>query len=505
MSNLHLPVQTVHLTLQGTRASWLDSGVSIARGEGLIVHAPGAVKYGGHGDQWGFPEGSYDHQLDPDGIHYDAVTADHVLDSSNVRTYAQLNMDSSRFSIPSVPPYSMGMVLLPVGVTPGVGQSDAVNVPREWNGDPLADSYFGGASAVRVWFLFNDTVGDFGDNSGAFDITVQRLADTVLNLPPVRGGRSVPPMLQGLLRAQSQHPAWCWVVQPKHGAWEYYTSLDVPLSLGAFLSVKGEPSIPAATYLAGHGVDLTTIPVTLKMETGGTDVTVLYFDRGRLRGGYYDGAQIEVFEVDWQNPTAGRWIAFSGLFGNGIVGDLSATLELSTWEVAFASSRAKTITYSCPYNFCEGMCHNAEAGDGPTAGDWTRAGVVTSVGAATLLTVQMSGGFLSNGAREAGFSWASDRLAAWAARLNEGRLSMGSGASSDGFTKEVKLGKSLGGDSYQLELRGSFPHVPLVGDVIALRSGCAKTPTACQSYRNFLNYGGFPFLPLAEGMRRIDT
>lgn len=495
--SLHTVVQTVNLTLDGKKVGWLNSGMDISPGEGLVVTASGAIKYGGSSNNWGFPEGSYE----------DTSGNSHALDLGSVRDFADVDADQNKFPVSNVPPFSLSMLLLPPNANPvysNNGVSDAIYIPREFTGDPLAGSYFGGAPRLRAWFVFNDVIGQYGNNSGAYNLTLQRYADTPQELPAVRGGRTVPNALMAHLRSQTQHPAWCWVVTPKHGPREFYTSLDIPLDLPSYTSVKGESDVPAATYLNGFGVDLTTIPVTLKIETSGTDVTVLYFERAKLLGGYYFGAEIQVFEVDWSDTSAGRWVAFSGLFGNAVVGDLGATLELSTWDVAFETARAHTVTYSCTHRFTEGLCRNEAAGDGPVSSDWTRTGEIVAVGAPTLLRVAMDAGFVTNGARElANYPNPTDRLAAWADRLGEGRLTSGAGSTNEGFARQVKLSSALGGDMYDLEMRESFPRMPQVGDAIALRSGCVKSPEMCDLYHNLLNYGGFPFLPLAEGMRRI--
>lgn len=493
---LNVVVQTLTLALEAKKAGWTDTGLLVSRGEGLRVSAAGRVRFGTSSSAFAFPEGTYP----------DANASGHALDLASVQQFSS-GPGPENYPVSNTRPVSLAMLLLPDGQTPvfarnGVGNAIAPN--REYLANPVADSTFGGAQTLRVWFLFNDQTNAYSSNSGSFSLTLERIAESSINLPPTRGGRTMSPAYASLLQEQTQHPAWCWVISPLSGQREFFTSLDVALSLGPFVGANGLNPIPAATYLPGRGVDLTAIPTSLKIETDGADVTVLNFDRLRLLGNYYFGAEVEVFEVDWANLDAGRWVAFSGRMGNAVVGDLSATVELTSWDDLLEKAGDDVVIYSCPLKFCQGMCRNAEMGDGPIQSDWTRRGVVVKSLAPTKIRVEMQPGFVTDGVRETSRYSPAQRLVAWQARLAEGQLFIfDEGSDNNNLSRQIKSVSQVAPEVLNVELRQRFVTPPLAGDLCQVFAGCTKTPERCKDYDNFANYGGWPNLPLKSGVRRF--
>jgi hypothetical protein len=497
---INVVVQTLESSVKSATKGWTDSGMVVPRGQGIRLFSSGRLRYGDDGKEYSFPEGTYP---PPDNNQ-----SNHIEDLANVDTRTGLST-GKQYPAPELRLYSLAMVLWPDGagappyLTGALPPGAAFQVNREYSAIPVPDSVFTarGSDNLRVWFTLNDK--NKSDNSGAWKVRLERIQEMENGSgSDTSGGRTIPSELFSLLQNQSQHPAWCWAIKPLSGEREFYTSLDIPLQLPDYVSANGLNPIPAATYQTGHGVEITAIPTTLKVETDGTDVMTLNFDRLKLLGGYYFGAEVEVFEVDWKNPQAGRWVAFSGHLGNAIVGDIGATIELATWDELLIKRRSNVTSYSCTHKFCAGLCTNIEMGNGPVLSDWARQGTVVSVSTATIFTVEMSAGFLTNGIRETSFYSPTERLNAWKSRLREGVVKCLTDGPNALLRRQTKVATEEISDLFTIELREKFPVPFKVGDVLNISSGCTKTPEMCKLYRNFKNYGGLPFMPLPEGVRR---
>lgn len=493
--SFNVVLQTVKVALEAKKNGWTDTGVVVESGQGLRITATGRVKIGTGSTYGAFPEGRYN----------DSNAEGHAFDEETALKFG-FDGFSLKFPVSNTRPWSISLLLLPDGEAP-VFRADGVHTGfvtnRSLTFDPVPPEAFDGVSALRAWLIFNDEVTQYGDNSGTFSVIVERTGASDIDVPPVTGGRDIPPAYISLLNEQGQYPAWCWVITPLSGQSEFYTSLDEPLSLGEFVSANGENPIPAATYLPGRGVDLSAIPTTLKLTTDGTDVSILNFDRLRLLGGYYFGASVEVFEVDFMHLSAGRWVAFSGTMGNAVVNDIGATVELTSWDDALEKQRDDVVLYTCPHRFCQGICHNQTLHDGPTLSDWTRVGTVLQTIAPTKIQVQMDAGFVTDGVRETSRYTPPERLAAWQSRLEEGQFTVVSSGVNFHLSRQIKRVSEVETDVLDIELRQSFVALPVAGTLCEISAGCTKTPEMCRAYDNFKNFGGFPFLPLADGVKRL--
>lgn len=58
----------------------------------------------------------------------------------------------------------------------------------------------------------------------------------------------------------------------------------------------------------------------------------------------------------------------------------------------------------------------------------------------------------------------------------------------------------LGSIPTQVSLRVALSNIPEVGDTFTVQKLCAKNITACQAFSNYINYGGFPHVPLQPSL-----
>ena len=65
-----------------------------------------------------------------------------------------------------------------------------------------------------------------------------------------------------------------------------------------------------------------------------------------------------------------------------------------------------------------------------------------------------------------------------------------------GQVRPILWNGSIGGGIDQIQLRVSLEGTPEVGNTVTFQKLCSKNATACQAFSNYINYGGFPHVPI---------
>ncbi len=155
----------VPVTVNANSAVWLDTGLTVLAGECLQITALGTtVKFGVNPNQCAYPEGWYSASGSPCGPQaYDptAVAMAHGGDATN--PYVTLEQ----------PDYCL--VAKIAGAQPSGTHLTGTLRPNRSTVFPPGSLGGGG----RVWLILNDGLGAFGDNSGSWAVTLQRLTTYV--------------------------------------------------------------------------------------------------------------------------------------------------------------------------------------------------------------------------------------------------------------------------------------------------------------------------------------
>lgn len=316
---------------------------------------------------------------------------------------------------------------------------------------------------------------------------VPSICSSVPSAPQGRsGGRSVPgSMYAELVKSHHEH-FWVIAIKPIYGDWECYNSIDISVELPSYNSNNGLNAIPPLKSLPSRGVDLSSIATTLKMEADSSDAIIVNFDEKKLKNGYYQNAEYELFRVSI-NHLEDRWVASSGQVGLSQIGESSSTLELLTWVELAQRPVGDEQTYGCRHEFGNGMCRNSMLHDGPLLSNWTKPAEVVSVTNRSRFVVEVDGGTDD-----------------FYERLQEGFVTFNSG-DNQYLKRDVKSGKRAGSSNQvEISLQEIANYDIAVGDELSVSAGCTKMPEMCKAYGNFKNYGGFPFIPLREGVMRRD-
>lgn len=227
------------------------------------------------------------------------------------------------------------------------------------------------------------------------------------------------------------------------------------------------------TYLAAGGLTLSNIHVSAHDQTQNVELIVKEDSTGVTRldieAKEFDDAYVEIYYIDWTDPSAGDLLAFVGFVGNITVGtDGFITLNLD------GSMRTKPLAnevYSA-------TCRN-ELGDAICQFDLDSTRFAFTVGG----TPTPSPFKFGTNAVEANNYWA-DGVVEWLTGNNVG------------LYFDIRKYTQTNG---LVRLWTRTPYSIQVGDTGYLYQGCPKTVTACRTtFDNLVNFRGEPYLPPAD-------
>ncbi len=259
----------------------------------------------------------------------------------------------------------------------------------------------------------------------------------------------------------AQSWARAWSVVRRDGLMLGFTDHDAPLSFGG-QEFRPSSGLNAQSLVQGAGlsIDNTEVAGILSHDA---------ITEADLACGRWDGAEVQLWEVNWQDPSD-RQLLFRGHLGE--VGRKGA------------SFRAELRGLSEPLNRLQGRVYHprcgAELGDGACRMDLSRPGY-RAEGVVTL--------------QDGGACFTLDGLAGheqgW---FERGRLEVldGPAAGLSGLIKRDRAGDG----GREVELWAALGIHPQAGDRLALVAGCDKRAETCRlKFANYLNFRGFPHLP----------
>lgn len=257
--------------------------------------------------------------------------------------------------------------------------------------------------------------------------------------------------------------ATCWRVTRQDGAVLGFTDHDRTLR---FDGVTFEPRL---------GFDSSAATLEPDLAAGTAEVAGILSSRtigeAELAGGLWDGAKVEIFAVDWQDPSVRL------LLRRAIVGEVSRAggvfrAELRALPHLFDQPQGRVFSHLC----------DADLGDGRCGVDLAQP--------AFRMTGTVSGG----GAAELRV----DGVAAADGWLAGGRLEVIGGASA-GHVAEIVSDMPGAGTARDIALLVPLP-LPLdPGTAVRLTAGCDKHFSTCGAkFANSAAFQGFPHMPGAD-------
>jgi len=186
--------------------------------------------------------------------------------------------------------------------------------------------------------------------------------------------------------------------------------------------------------------------------------------------GRFAGAEVEVWRVDWKDPTFGRQL-MAGRIGEVNFADTTFKFEVVTpAERLQQASVLQTVTPSCRYKLGDGRC-------GVNLAAFTASGAVTAVSLPNLWLMSKRRTFIDSSRAEADDYWQLGTLT-WLTGNNAGQ------------TIDIR---SFSAGQFVLEQATQYDIQ--IGDTYEAVKGCDKSLTVCDTvFSNSLNFGGFPYV-----------
>ncbi len=271
----------------------------------------------------------------------------------------------------------------------------------------------------------------------------------------------IPPALQAKLDSGVTTLARCWIVTRNDGIAQGFTDHDQDIVLDG------------VTCRAASGLTPSEASAQLGLAVTGAELTGALNDdtlnEADLAAGRYDGATVEVWLVDWSEPSL-RVKLQAGVLGEVRRTGAAFTAELRSLAHRFAEDCGRLYTRTC----------NADLGDARCTVDLTTAAMRGTGSIAALKAVSV---FRASGLDDYADAW-----------FTAGRLVWTSGANA-GQAVEVKSHR-VDADGVTIALWQAMPRPLAAGDGFTVTAGCDKHFDTCiAKFDNAVNFRGFPHIP----------
>jgi uncharacterized phage protein (TIGR02218 family) len=273
--------------------------------------------------------------------------------------------------------------------------------------------------------------------------------------------RAVPPALQDKLNAGVTTLCRCWRITRRDGEVLGFTDHDEDVVLDGLIC------------RAGAGLSGSEVTARLGLAVGGSEVSGALADdalsEADLAAGRYDAAGIELFLVDWSEPSL--FISMSSAtLGEVRREGVAFTAELRGLADRLNHETGRRFTATCSADFGDSRC-TVNLSNALYRG----LGTITALGGASTLT--------SSGLTAFDDGW-----------FTAGQLEWSSGANA-GLAVEVKSHRLIG-EQASLDLWQAMPEALALGDTFVVTAGCDKYFGTCRDrFNNAVNFRGFPHIP----------
>jgi uncharacterized phage protein (TIGR02218 family) len=279
--------------------------------------------------------------------------------------------------------------------------------------------------------------------------------------------------LQDHLDAGATTLCWCWRITRNDGTKLGFTDHDRDL---AFDGTSFEASTGfTGTEIAGSvGLNVDTLDVegALKSER---------LNEADLVAGLYDNALIEIYRVNWAEPSQ-RVLMRYGNLGEVSRGQHHFRCEVRGLAHELQQPKGRIIQYACDADLGDQRCKV----DLELQGFRTNDAVVASLTPSPRL-------FVANGLNAYANGWFSRGLVTWLTGANAGRAA------------QVRV-HSKDSSSVKIELWQRTAEPIAAGDHFRIVAGCDKQFSTCKAkFDNVANFRGFPHVPGNDFMLSVAS
>lgn len=273
--------------------------------------------------------------------------------------------------------------------------------------------------------------------------------------------RAIPSALQDKLNSGVTTLCRCWRITKRDGVILGFTDHDEDVLLDGL------------TCRAGTGLTGSEATARLGLSVGGSEIAGALDDdalaEADLAAGRYDAAAIEVFVVDWSEPT------LFVLLSKGTLGEVrregaAFAAELRGLADRLGEESGRRYTATCSADLGDNRC-TIVLSDPAFHGT----GAIAALGGTST--------FLASGLDAFDDGW-----------FIAGRLEWTSGSNAR-LAVEIKSHR-VTGDGVMLDLWQAMPEPLAEGDAFTVTAGCDKRFDTCRDrFANAVNFRGFPHIP----------
>ncbi len=269
------------------------------------------------------------------------------------------------------------------------------------------------------------------------------------------------PALQAHLDSGATTLAWCWRLVRRDGAKLGFTDHDVDIAFdGSVFEAAAGMTTSEIRDSVGLAVD------NLSVESALSSAHLSDHD---LAAGLYDAAAIEIWRVNWSEPSQ-RVLMRSGSLGEVRRAGVAFSAEIRGLSHHLQQPQGRLYQFTC----------DAVLGDGRCGVD---ASTAVYQGTATVTSVSNRRRFTVDGVSAYADDWFSRGLCRYTTGANTGSRI------------EVKR-HTRDGAAVTIELWQPLADLPAIGDALVLTAGCDKTFETCRGrFDNAANFRGFPHMP----------
>ncbi len=273
--------------------------------------------------------------------------------------------------------------------------------------------------------------------------------------------KTIPSALQAKLASGVTTLCRCWKITRRDGVVQGFTDHDDDVMRGG------------VTFRAGTGLDGSDATQKFGLAVDGSEISGALsadsLNEDDLAAGRYDAAAVEVWLVDWCEPSLGVLLA-KGALGEVRREGAAFNAELRGLSHRLAEESGRLYTASC----------SADLGD-------ARCGVDLSdpayCGEGNVVALQATSTFTASGLGDFADGW-----------FTGGRLQF-TGGGNAGQAVEVKRHRVESGVVI-FDLWQAMPETIAAGDAFVVTAGCDKRFDTCVTrFANALNFRGFPHIP----------
>ncbi len=259
----------------------------------------------------------------------------------------------------------------------------------------------------------------------------------------------------------------CWKIIRRDGVELYFTDHDTDLV------VSGH------TYIAAVGYTRSALDSHPDMTIDNVDITGIFDDASitelDLQSGLYDGAEVQVFMVNWADLSQGIMKLRRGYIGEVVV--LPNGVFHSTFFGLADKLEQRVGEIYTP--MCRADLGDSRCGIDLAGGGWKKTATVTSVTDSKTFRISVTEPRAVDG-------WFRLGVVEWTSGDNDGRLM--EVRSWTQATSEVVLFLGMPGDIQ-------------VGDTLTIYPGCDKKFTTCRDkFDNLENFRGEPYVPGTDAL-----